>query len=42
MKELHCATAYEWIVTDLDEGLEPEKAAYLGSPPPDAAQAADV
>jgi hypothetical protein len=25
MKELNCHTAYEWIVRDLDEGLEPEK-----------------
>jgi hypothetical protein len=29
MKELHCATAYEWIVRDLDEGLEPEKLRIL-------------
>ncbi len=25
MKELNCTTAYEWIVKDLDEGLEPKK-----------------
>lgn len=31
MRELQCETAYEWIVRDLDEGLETEKRALLDS-----------